>query len=130
MGWKKASQELTALLASTLADASCERTMMFGCPVFTSGGHIVAGVFGDTVFLHLSPSDCGLVRVASDEVAPFEPLPGRPMREYMVVPDSLCGDNEFFALWLGRALTYATSMPPKKAKTGPDRRSKSLPTSK
>jgi hypothetical protein len=116
MGWRKASEELTELLAGRLAQASCQREMMFGCPVFTVGGHIVAGVFGATVFLHLSPADCNLVRVASDEVAPFEPLPGRPMREYVTIPDSLCGDHEFFALWLSRALEYASSLAPKPSK--------------
>ena len=117
MGWRRASEGLTGLLEARLATASCLRAMMFGCPVFTQGGHIVAGVFGNTVFLHLSPADCRLIRVATDEVSLFEPLPGRPMREYVTVPDSLCGDHEFFALWLGRAIEYVASLPPKAARS-------------
>ena len=49
---------------------------------------------------------------------PFEPLKGRIMKEYIVVPESLYTDAKSFEEWLKRAHAYAASLPPK-VKKGP-----------
>jgi TfoX/Sxy family transcriptional regulator of competence genes len=46
---------------------------------------------------------------------PFEPMPGRPMREYVTVPDAICESPSALRLWLTKAQTYAASLPPKKS---------------
>jgi hypothetical protein len=47
----------------------------------------------------------------------FEPIAGRPMREYIVLPEVALANREELAAWLQRGFRYATSLPPK-AKTG------------
>jgi hypothetical protein len=127
MSWKKASTPLADSLAEQLVTTGCVRSTMFGCPVFTLHGRIVAGVFGDSVFLHLSPSGCAAIRAANDEVAPFEPIAGRPMREYVVIPDSMCERGEVFTHWLEQALEYAAWLPPKEPKAPAQRKATARP---
>ena len=45
--------------------------------------------------------------------ASFEPMPGKPMREYVVIPTSVIEQKELLGAWLGRSLKYAASLPPK-----------------
>ena len=41
-------------------------------------------------------------------------MPGRPMREYLVMPATIAGDPTAVEPWLGRALAYVEQLPPKK----------------
>jgi TfoX/Sxy family transcriptional regulator of competence genes len=85
---------------------------MFGQPAAFVHGNLCLGVFGDDVFLRLSESD----REAAAKVAgvrPFEPMPGRPMREYRVFPAAVLRDPKRSADWLRRAIAYCEAMPPK-----------------
>ncbi len=50
--------------------------------------------------------------------AAFEPMPGRPMKEYVVVPPTLVNDDAVED-WVRRSLAYAGQLPAKKpAKKG------------
>ena len=48
--------------------------------------------------------------------ATFEPMAGRPMKEYVTVPSSLLASPEELEPWVARALAYGASLPPKAAK--------------
>jgi TfoX/Sxy family transcriptional regulator of competence genes len=74
-----------------------------------------AGLFRDRVILRLSPEDreeLGKMPGA----APFEPMPGRRMREYMVAPASVVDSGPQLRAWLHRARTFAATLPPKDRK--------------
>ena len=43
----------------------------------------------------------------------FEPMPGRPMRGFLIVPPSLVADDEALIPWLERARAHVLSLPPK-----------------
>jgi hypothetical protein len=45
-------------------------------------------------------------------------MTGRPMREYIVLPESVLADREALAAWLQRGLSYAASLPSKATKPG------------
>ena len=46
----------------------------------------------------------------------FEPMAGRPMREYVVIPSDLARDPEQARAWVERAAEYVRSLPPKASK--------------
>jgi hypothetical protein len=46
----------------------------------------------------------------------FEPMPGRAMKGYVVLPKSLYSDDKAFAEWLDKSISYVAGLPPKKAK--------------
>jgi TfoX/Sxy family transcriptional regulator of competence genes len=73
------------------------------------------GLFQDRMILRLSEGDrAELLRQPGAKT--FEPMPGRPMREYVVVPPSVLGSEALLATWLERALAHARTLPPKQPK--------------
>jgi len=44
----------------------------------------------------------------------FEPMKGRPMREYVLVPAALHADARALRGWITRALEFTAGMPAKK----------------
>jgi len=117
MAWKKVSQELTRHLDNSLSEFDCQSRKMFGCPVyFTRTGNMFAGVHQDSIMIRLSEQDRNSIFVEVDGVVPFEPMEGRIMKEYVVLPESIYFDDEKFKPWLERSFAYAMSIPEKKQK--------------
>ena len=85
---------------------------MFGQPAAFVHGHLFFGVFGGNVFVRLSEGDRTKVERIPG-VVPFEPMPGRPMREYRVLPRSLLARPAEARQWVGRSLEFARGLPPK-----------------
>lgn len=52
---------------------------------------------------------------ASEGAELFAPM-GRPMREYVVLPDDVVHDPAALREWLVRSAAYAASLPPKERK--------------
>ena len=85
---------------------------MFGQPAAFANGNMCAGTFGSDLFVRLSTKDVEtLSRVPG--VRPFEPMPGRPMRQYLVLPPALLGKPARAREWVERSIEYALSLPPK-----------------
>src|SRR5438876_140334 len=65
-----------------------EPRQMFGYPAAFANGQMFASLFGDSFILRLPEAERAafIERYHSRQ---FEPMPGRPMREYVVVPPSL-----------------------------------------
>ena len=85
---------------------------MFGYPAAFVRGHMFAGLFQDSMILRLSAedrADCS-GRLGAQ---PFEPMPGRPMREYLTVPPAMLESPAELERWVGKAFAYAGSLPAK-----------------
>jgi hypothetical protein len=54
-------------------------------PVLKAGDKVFAGTFGDAMTFKLGPNDLAKAR-AMTGVEPFEPLRGRAMKEWVLVP--------------------------------------------
>ena len=104
-----AVKEYQRLLATT--PGAVERPM-FGQPAAFVGGNMFLGVFGDQVFVRLGEADRAAAGAAG--ATPFEPMAGRPMREYVVLPPKLLNDRKAAEGWAARSLKYALGLPPKK----------------
>jgi len=76
---------------------------MFGCPVYFVNNNMFIGVFQDDIFIRLSESDREEILSTYDEATQFEPMKGRKMKEYIVLPESLYNDPEKFEEWLNRS---------------------------
>ena len=127
MPWKKVPPELCDLMAKALAALPAQKRMMFGGPAwFTAGGNLFAAAHQDNVILRLSETDRKALLSESDEAALFEPLPGRPMKEYVALPESLYQEAKWLDKWLHRSFTYASTLPikEKKPKTRGSKRGK------
>jgi TfoX/Sxy family transcriptional regulator of competence genes len=112
MRFEKSPPSLVALFESQIAGTGADRRQMFGCPCAFVSGQMCAGLFADQLFLRLGEAErAALLAVAG--ARPFEPMPGRPMREYVAVPPSLLADAASLRSWIGKAVAYARSLPPK-----------------
>jgi TfoX/Sxy family transcriptional regulator of competence genes len=114
MVWTKSPQGLVELFAESLPDdPRIERRKMFGYPAIFVHGNMCAGLFGDGMFARLSTTDRAALPGGG---APFEPMPGRPMKDYALVPDDVVADEEALADVLAQAVGFTASLPPKEKK--------------
>ena len=116
MAWTKAPQGLVDLFSESLPDtAGLVRRKMFGYPAAFVNGHMMAGVFGEGVFARLPPSL--RAELERDYAAkPFEPMAGRPMKDYLGVPDEILADEQRLAELLTAAYRATAALPPKAEK--------------
>ncbi len=118
MKWEKASPELGKLLEEAVAGLDAEKKVMFGAPVHTVNRNMFAGVHQSNIFLRLSEADRKKIASAYDEAAPFKPVRGHVMKEYMTVPPALYEDKNAFQAWLKRAYDFTAGLPVKEPKPG------------
>ena len=113
MPWSKPPQTLIDLFTESLPDLpGLERRKMFGLPAAFVNGTMMAGVFQDSIFARLPPELAG--RLAQDHGAkPFEPMPGRPMKAYLEMPDEMVADEAQLAELLHAAFLHTATLPPK-----------------
>ena len=72
-------------LAESFVARGARRSQMFGMPVLKAGDKVFAGTFGDAMTFKLGPDDLEEAR-AQPGVQPFEPMKGRAMKEWVLVP--------------------------------------------
>lgn len=113
MAWTKAPQGLIDLFDACLPEGpGLERRRMFGQPCAFVNGNMFAGLLQETAFARLPP---GLHAELDAEfgVRHFEPIPGRPMRAYVVLPGELLDDEARYAEILQAAYVFASALPAK-----------------
>ena len=72
-------------LAEAFIARGAKRSQMFGMPVLKAGDKVFAGTFGDAMNFMLGPDDLEKARKQTG-VEPFEPVKGRAMKEWVLVP--------------------------------------------
>src|SRR5690348_7361818 len=113
MSWMKAPQSLVDLFAESLPqDPGVERRKMFGCPAAFVRGNMFAGVFQDQVFARVTPAEKADLEARYGPL-PFEPMAGRPMKDYVRAPDEVIADEAALAELLARAFAHTAGLPPK-----------------
>ena len=71
-------------------------------------------LFQSSMILRLSEEDRA-VFASRHGARPFEPTPGRGMREYMAVPDEILGSAKLLDAWLRKSHAFAGALPAKVA---------------
>lgn len=113
----KPSAALIAIYEAVAPPApAAERRQMFGMPCCFAHGNMFMGLFGESMMLRL-PEPERTALTAMPGGGPFEPAPGRVMREYVRVPPALLADPAELRPWVARALAYAQSLPAKAKKS-------------
>jgi TfoX/Sxy family transcriptional regulator of competence genes len=88
---------------------------MFGYPAAFLNGNMFAGLYDDYMIVKLAPDDLKAFLQAHNTHL-FEPMPGRPMREYAVIPATVLNAEPELAELLGKSFDYVNSMPAKQPK--------------
>jgi TfoX/Sxy family transcriptional regulator of competence genes len=104
---------LVELFQDAVADLpDVHSRQMFGYPAAFTRTQMFASLFQDKMIVRL-PADAREM-LGREGGQPFEPMPGRPMREYVVVPETIRQSVSALRPWLAKAHAYARSLPSKK----------------
>jgi TfoX/Sxy family transcriptional regulator of competence genes len=87
---------------------------MFGNSAAFVNGNMFMGLFGEDLFLRLSDDDSKEIKALGGSA--FEPMKGRPMKGYAVVPKSWRQDPKTVNEWVTRSLVWTRRLPPKTTK--------------
>jgi TfoX/Sxy family transcriptional regulator of competence genes len=88
---------------------------MFGNISAFVNGNMFFGLFGDDLFLRLSAQD--QQELLKNKGAMFlEPMKGRPMKDYVIIPRTWNSQPETVRSWISRSLAWSIKLPPKKTK--------------
>jgi TfoX/Sxy family transcriptional regulator of competence genes len=88
---------------------------MFGNISAFVNGNMFAGLFGSDLFVRLSEENRKEL-LEKKGASCLEPMKGRPMKEYVVLPKAWRNQNETARLWIIRSLDWTSKLPPKKTK--------------
>ena len=124
MTWIKTPPAVVAAFDKAVPkDPRVVRKPMFGYPALYLNGNMFAGTFQDKVVARLPAA--GRERAMKTAGATqFEPMPGRPMKEYVALPAAVVTKPAALAKWMEEARAYAATLPVKtKTKTVAKRKS-------
>lgn len=116
MVWGKSTEGMIERFERLLpADPRVERRTMFGCPMGFANGNIFFGLHENRFLIRVGDGDRATL-IEEFKAKAFEPMPGRTSSATLVVPDRIAADPAALRSWFAKALSYALSLPPKKAK--------------
>ena len=111
----KPTEETKDFFASVVPDhPAVSIRPMFGQLSAFVNGNLFMGIFGEDVLVRLPEADRTEVLGAGGSV--FEPMAGRPMKEYVVLPGAWRDDPDRIREWAARSLDHAEELPPKQPK--------------
>ncbi|HEX5012595.1 MAG TPA: TfoX/Sxy family protein [Candidatus Limnocylindrales bacterium] len=89
-----------------------ERRKMFGYPAAFVGGNMATGLFADQWVVRLPEDEIEAAK--ADGARGFEPMPGKPMKAFVVIPATDVDDDAAIRAWVEQGIALARSMPPKR----------------
>lgn len=114
-GWTKSPPELVEVFEAAFPDPPAVARQMFGYPAGFVNGNLFMSLFEDSIVLRLP--DGPRAELLAMGAATFEPMAGRPMREYVRVPPAIAASPGDLGSWVAKALAYGKSLPPKAPKS-------------
>src|SRR5919201_3604797 len=103
MTMPKASEQTRTVFQKLLPpDPAVITRPMFGNLSAFINGNMFCGVFGDDLFIRVSDEDQAKIRKQGGK--PFEPMAGRAMSGYVIVPTGWQKKPEAARAWVGMAL--------------------------
>lgn len=109
--WQKSPPELVELFGSVAPGPPVETRQMFGYPAAFLNGNLFISLHQDRFVVRLGEQE--RAKLVTLGASAFEPMPGRAMKEYLVLPESILSDRTKLNRWVKASLTYAQSLPPK-----------------
>ncbi len=111
--WDKSPPELVARFMDVVSTRPAVGIRkMFGYPAAFVNGNLATGLHQANWFVRLSEPDAAeLIAVGG---GPFEPMPGRAMRGYVVLPPADVADPLIAGAWVDRAIAHVAGLPAKK----------------
>src|SRR5919204_3782129 len=114
MSFPKPDEESKAFFESLVPDdPRVQDRPMFGNRAAFVNGNMFLALFGTKVAVRL-PEDDRAVLLREPGSEPFEPMRGRGMKEYVVLPEEWRKRRKKAEDWADRSFRWASGLPPKK----------------
>ena len=110
---KPSEQAKAAFQKLVPPDPAVTTRPMFGNLSAFVNGNMFCGLFGEDLFVRVSEGDQAKIRKQGGRA--FEPMPGRAMTGYVVVPTGWQKKPDATRSWILVALTWSKALPPKGA---------------
>lgn len=94
---------------------------MFGHEVFFLNGYMFSGANELGVFVHLGREAKEKALESETDVAPFSPMEGMVMKDYLLLLENIHQDPQQLKGWLDQSAAYLQNLPPKQKKPGKKR---------
>ena len=107
---KPSEQAKAAFQKLVPPDPSVTTRPMFGNLSGFVNGNMFCGLFGEDLFVRVSEADQARLRKQGGR--PFEPMPGRAMTGYVVVPAGWQKKPDATRAWIVSALSFSRALPP------------------
>ena len=104
-------ETLAARVRGTLAPHGAEEKAMFGGIAFMVSGNMCCGVLRDDLIVRTFPEDA-VAALDEQHVREFD-VTGRPMTGWLLVEPGATESDEGLRAWVGRALAFVRTLPPK-----------------
>ena len=116
--WAKKDEALIERVDGLLSVAPVRRKNMFGTSAWflESNDMMFAGAWGEGVMVRIGERRTSSL-IESGEAVPFDPMGGKPMREYVYLNEEQIAEDGELLEWLDEASEFAASLPPKKKKS-------------
>ena len=113
MQFEKSSPELIEFFEQSVPDLpEIIHKKLFGYPACYINGNLFTSLYAKNMMVRL-PEDKRKTLLEEPDTHMFEPMPGRPMREYVVLSQTILNDPKELRRWLDASIAYAKTLPPK-----------------
>ena len=114
MSFPKPDEESKVFFDSLVPDdPRVQSRPMFGNRAAFVNGNMFLSLFGSQVAVRLSEADRAALLKEPGAQA-FEPMPGKAMKEYVVLPEAWRKRRKKAEEWAERSFVWASELPPKK----------------
>ncbi len=115
MKWKKATEaEFAQFDAALPIDKRVVRAQMFGMKLGKVGDYHFAGRGGQGVMVRVGEKERDALLAKGGAL--WEPMPGKPRPDLVVLPERVAQDPKLLAQWVRRAFEHCLALPPRAAK--------------
>jgi len=116
--WVVKDEALIERVAGLLSVAPVHSKKMFGTTAWflDSNNTMFAGAWGEGIMVRVGGKRT-IRLINSGEAEPFDPMDGKPMREYVLLSSERIAEDDVLLTWLEEASEFAGSLPPKKKRT-------------
>ena len=114
--WERSSEALVEKFLKIFEGyEDIERKKMFGYACCFLKSYMFTGLHEQNWILRLGEADREQM-IDCHGATLFEPMEGRPMREYVLLPKAILADDEALHEWIEKSMQFVRSLPPKKPK--------------
>jgi hypothetical protein len=116
--WAKKDEGLIERIDGLLSAAPVHRKNMFGTTAWflESNGMMFIGAWGEGIMVRIGEERTTSL-IESGDAEPFDPMGGKPMREYVLLDGERIAEDNDLLDWLDQASEFAGSLPPKQKKS-------------